>query len=312
MNLIPSSLVSKLLISHIGMSENGVAVQDADDIFLYHNDAFAHMFGFSGWSMVGQRFDDLLAWMFAHQRGVNIDWPSMESWKSYVHSRRRSAPLRRFEVDLIDGRWLLMTEQIVPGGGMIMLCSDITHQKAVEYALRQAQTDLQSLALTDELTGAPNRRHLLQQFEKERKRCGRYQQPLCFAMLDLDHFKSVNDRFGHPAGDAVLKHFATFLRQHLRTTDVIGRIGGEEFAIVLPNTELEEALLVLRRILAALNGERLHLFVPDFGYTFSCGVVQRPNDTAADCQWMLSCADRALYQAKAAGRNSVVPYSHRS
>lgn len=308
MDLMPSNALSQLLIRYIGLSENGVAVLNNDNVFLFHNPAFTDMFGFNQHSMIGRHFDDMMTWMFFHRSGANIKWPTLESWLEHVHSRHRSAPSRSFEVDLLDGRWLLLNEQIQPGGEMIMICTDITRQKQVEYALKDAQANLERLALTDELTGISNRRHFMQRLSQEVERSRRYDYPVCLAMLDLDNFKTVNDRFGHPAGDEVLKHFTTFLRTKLRSADNLGRLGGEEFSILLPETKLDDALRLVRRISASLKGKQMESVAPGFTYTFSGGIAQLIDDASADCNWMLAAADKALYRAKTGGRNKVVAY----
>ncbi|GAB3244819.1 GGDEF domain-containing protein [Chitinimonas naiadis] len=297
-----------LLMQAIALSENGLMVLDRDNRFIFTNPSSAAMFGFEGQSLLGQTHEDLMRWMYVNRRGTRIQWPTVESWLDYVHSRHRSASFRSFEVDLLDGRWLLVTEQICPGGEMIMLCSDITRQKDTEQALRVAQADLERLALTDELTSLPNRRNFLQQLRQEFAKSVRHGWPLCLAMLDLDHFKKVNDRYGHAAGDEVLKHFAQFMRQRLRVGDVVGRLGGEEFGILLPETELEDALLVLNRAAGQLAEERLDQVAEGFGYAFSGGLVQRLDHAGLDCSGLLVLADQALYDAKAAGRRQIRPY----
>jgi diguanylate cyclase (GGDEF)-like protein len=308
MESMPSEALSNLLMHQFRVSETGIAALDAHNVFLFNNAAFADMFGFSGQSMQGLSHDDMMAWVFQNRVGPIIGCPTLEGWLAHVQSRLRSATFRRFEVDLHDGRWLLVTEQVHPTGELMMLCSDITQQKKVEFALKQTQSDLERLALTDELTAIPNRRHFLQQLGQEFTRARRHGHPLCLAMLDLDHFKRVNDRFGHLGGDEVLKHFATFLRQQLRSGDILGRLGGEEFAILLPETQIEDALCVLRRIGTELGAQRMDLVAPGFAYTFSGGIVEMPDDTGIDYSWMLASADKALYDAKSSGRNRITPF----
>ena len=297
--------LSAILLRNADGSDNGIAMLDAGNIFLYHNQAFARMFGFPDDTMVGKHYDDMMIWAYTHRCGPLIEAASIEEWLCYVHTRQRSARFRSFEVDLIDGRWLLITEQVNAGGEMVVMCTDITRQKETEFELKHAHAELRRLALTDELTGIPNRRQFFPQFDVELERAVRYGYPLCLAILDLDHFKHVNDRHGHAAGDVVLRHFADFLGQRLRAADMVGRLGGEEFAVLLPQTGIEEALFVLRRVVEQLAGEAVDAVAPGFTYTFSGGVAAAGNAQPDTPQRLLACADRALYQAKSGGRNRI-------
>ncbi|MFK0096154.1 diguanylate cyclase [Pseudomonas sp. NPDC090592] len=163
---------------------------------------------------------------------------------------------------------------------------------------------LKARMVRDSLTGLYNHTHILQLLEDCSFRARREQQPLSFAMLDIDHFKKINDRHGHPMGDRVIKSLALFLKQRLRKTDFIGRYGGEEFAIVMPNTALDAAHKVLDEIRRRF-AEILYPAQPrDLQCTFSAGVVQL--DEGLDALTMASAADEALYRAKHAGRNCVV------
>ena len=161
---------------------------------------------------------------------------------------------------------------------------------------------LKARMVRDSLTGLYNHTHILQLLEDCSFRARREQQPLSFAMLDIDHFKKINDRHGHPMGDRVIKSLALFLKQRL--TDFIGRYGGEEFAIVMPNTALEAAHKVLDEIRRRFADIIYPAQPQDLQCTFSAGVVQM--DEGLDALTMASAADEALYRAKHAGRNCVV------
>ena len=308
MQELPSAALSQLLLRDALLSENGIAVLDANDHVIFHNPAFAIQFGFSGESLLGNNYLQLMERVFRQGNGAHRDGLPLASWLDQIQRQHRSTRFRSFELELADGHWLTLSEQLHDGGELVMQASDITHHKQTELELMQAQSDLERLAHTDDLTGIPNRRYFLQLLEAELVRTRRYRHPLCLAMLDLDHFKRVNDSHGHAAGDQVLRHFTQFLRAHLRAVDVVGRLGGEEFAILLPETGLESALFVLRRTMALLAQSTLDEVEPGFQYTFSAGVValDEPNDV--DSSWLLASADTALYQAKNAGRNRVLAF----
>jgi diguanylate cyclase (GGDEF)-like protein len=305
----PPEALSELLMRDIVLSENGIAVLDPGNVFLFHNQAFARMFGFGGQSMTGRNYDDMMTLLYQQGNGPRVEAPTLDAWLAHVHSRQRSAPFRSFEVDMVDGRWVLLSEQLHPDGEVVMLCTDITRQKHIELDLVKAHAALERLAHTDELTGMSNRRHFLQLLETELARARRYRHPLSLAMLDLDHFKRVNDGYGHPAGDEVLKHFAGFLHRQLRTIDVVGRLGGEEFAVLLPETRRDDAVFVLDRAVALLARETVELVAPGFRYTFSGGVATADTPAQAESQWLLASADHALYQSKTGGRNRVTPFA---
>lgn len=159
MNLVPSEVASQVLLDAITMSANGLAVLNPDNTILFHNSTFAEMFKFVEKTMVGRHFDEVMTWAYINRKSLNIEFNSLQEWLNYVHKMQRSNQYRQFEVDLVDGRWLLISEQTHANGSLIILCSDITKQKQTELALRDAQAELQRLALTDELTGLANRRY---------------------------------------------------------------------------------------------------------------------------------------------------------
>ncbi|WP_213879638.1 PleD family two-component system response regulator [Pseudomonas sp. dw_358] len=163
--------------------------------------------------------------------------------------------------------------------------------------------NLKARMVRDSLTGLYNHTHILQLLEDCSFRARREGKPLCFAMLDIDYFKQVNDSHGHPMGDRVIKSLSLFLKQRLRKTDFIGRYGGEEFAIVMPDTDLEAAQQVLDEIRERFADIHYPAQPRDFNCTFSAGVAQL--DAGFDGVNMASRADAALYRAKAAGRNRV-------
>jgi len=304
--------LQEVMEHHIRFTENAIAIFDPDGNFVFHNQAFVNTFGLEAESMTGWHSDDWLTWMYVHRGGVNIEWDSLEAWLNYVRSVTRSKPFRRFETDLIDGRWLLVSEQTYSSGHLVLHCADITLQKKTERDLKEALATIKHIAQTDELTNLPNRRYVLSRFHEELLRAARYRHELCIGILDIDHFKRVNDKYGHPVGDAVLRHFSTFLRTHLRAQDIVGRLGGEEFVVIFPETKLADAMFVLNRIIDMLHTECMVEIAPDIRYTFSGGLAS--TDTGAgqteDSDLLLANADNALYQAKNGGRNKIVCTPH--
>jgi len=170
---------------------------------------------------------------------------------------------------------------------------------------------LAKLAHTDPLTGLINRRGFVEIYTSEISRARRYKRSLVVAMMDLDHFKNINDRYGHAGGDAVLKSFASIARAALRTHDVICRYGGEEFCVLMPETKMRGAMRVAERARDAIEKMNVMHEGEPIAVTVSIGVASAFEDDDEDCteEALLERADKALYRAKAAGRNCVVSYS---
>jgi diguanylate cyclase (GGDEF)-like protein len=163
---------------------------------------------------------------------------------------------------------------------------------------------LRELATTDPLTGLFNRRAFMDRAEAEWARHVRYKHPLGCVMIDVDHFKEVNDNHGHAAGDAVLQHVGALIRASLRTTDLSARIGGDEFVALMPDTTLDGAYALGERLLMRLFGRPLTGLGREVRVTLSIGVAT--SDGAETLDALFAHADRALYQAKQTGRGCVV------
>jgi len=174
-----------------------------------------------------------------------------------------------------------------------------------ERTLLVQQEDLRKSSLTDALTGLHNRRYLNERLEEECAKSDRYGHELCFMMVDLDHFKGVNDRFGHPVGDRALIQLAKILSAAVRSTDMVARFGGEEFCIVLTGTPEEMAFETADRIRKMVEDE---VFLPeadDRDVTMSAGVASY-RKVGGGMENLLKVADDALYEAKLSGRNKVI------
>ena len=169
---------------------------------------------------------------------------------------------------------------------------------------RQLEAELKILATTDSLTGLNNRRHLLETGSRMMQSFRRYQRPLALLMLDIDHFKKINDTYGHAAGDLVLVQLADVLRSVLRAADLCGRFGGEEFVCLLPETSVSEALILAERLRARLAEQAVCSEAGAILFTVSIGVsVAMPEDISID--QLIHRADMALYEAKKSGRNRI-------
>lgn len=169
---------------------------------------------------------------------------------------------------------------------------------------RLMEDDLRRSAYTDLLTGLPNRRAMLLRFSQEAARAARRKQKFGIAVFDIDHFKQINDTCGHYVGDAVLKHMAEALSTVKRTEDALGRIGGEEFLVLLPQHEREQSIAAAERLRRAVEAAQPHQDVPVPAATVSGGVAIYPDD-GEDWDRLFMAADRRLYRAKRAGRNRV-------
>jgi len=260
------------------------------------NERCAALFGVPLDEVVGQRTRDY--YVVPEERDRIMDVVAERGQLDSVLVRLKERGGREF--------WAEMSARIVELDGQ--RCSlvgifDVTAQKDLEDRLR-------TLATLDSLTGAANRRHFVELAQREHERSLRAGSPLALCLLDVDHFKNINDQYGHAAGDQVLSALAAAARGALRSSDVLGRLGGEEFAILLPDTELAGALLVAERVreaVAAIEvraGEMRGAGVAgSIHVTISLGVAERRGDEAIEP--LLKRADRALYAAKDSGRDRV-------
>lgn len=286
-----------------------VAVYDQDDRLRFANAAFR-----AAWHIAEEEhplWPDLMRRNFAARRGTVIAAEDFEAWLRSVTGRRGKTGFRAFETDLHDGRWLWMTETMHADGWMLCVASDITSLRPDERELRQARDMAIKASETDDLTGIASRRFVMSKLDALVKTTsaappaptGQIASVGCIAVLDIDNFKYINDRFGHSIGDAVLKNFAATIQRLVRKTDVLGRVGGEEFVLVLPNTTTWEAEAILSRMLTEVRQSRPVREQASFRYTFSAGLAgARAGDDPAD---LYRRADLALYAAKMRGRDQI-------
>jgi diguanylate cyclase (GGDEF)-like protein len=178
--------------------------------------------------------------------------------------------------------------------------------KQIGVSLERARLfqEVQSLALTDPLTGLQNRRSLFELGRVEFARAQRMKRPFCCMMLDLDHFKQVNDEYGHLVGDQVLQEFAKRCNASVREVDLVGRYGGEELIILLPETDRETSLQVAERLRNSVAAAPIRVFDKEIIVTVSMGVASQDENTT-DLETLIARADQAMYIAKHKGRDRV-------
>lgn len=297
-NVLGMILVPDQLAALYDATQVLVAAYDSFDRLRYANAAFRSAFFLAPGEEV--TWAEIMRRNHAERRGTVIAAPDFDAWLVSTSSRRGKVPYRAFETDLYDGRWLLMTEGVSASGWMLCIASDITALREDGRDVRQARDRAIKEAQTDDLTGIANRRFITARVD-DMLSPGALGGALC--VLDLDNFKYINDLVGHLAGDAVLRDFAARINGLIRRKDCFGRIGGEEFVLVLPQTAAEEAVLIVERMLSLVRQSRPLPQWPDFAYTFSAGIATGgPGTTFTD---LYGRADRALYMAKMSGRNRI-------
>lgn len=161
---------------------------------------------------------------------------------------------------------------------------------------------VQALAISDSLTDVFSRRYLLERFGEEIERSRKFKYNFAFLMVDIDNFKNYNDRYGHLVGDAILREVSRTIKENIRQIDLVGRYGGEEFSIILSETDRDKAIFAAERIRQAIESKRVKVYDENLAVTVSIGLAIFPEDTP-DAQALIDKADEALYKAKQAGRN---------
>ncbi|MDD9938345.1 MAG: diguanylate cyclase [Myxococcales bacterium] len=182
--------------------------------------------------------------------------------------------------------------------------------KRMHDRINEAKQKLSVVAVQDELTSLYNYRYLHTRLGEEFKRAERYREPLACVMVDIDHFKQVNDRHGHDAGDGILREVAARLIRAVREIDVVARYGGEEFLLVLPRTNFSGALAVAERVWRAVGSEPMSTPSGPKKISISLGVAVYPSRDIKNKDQLLKASDRALHQAKHEGRNRICVFQH--
>nr|WP_136251501.1 sensor domain-containing diguanylate cyclase [Ningiella ruwaisensis] len=182
---------------------------------------------------------------------------------------------------------------------------DMTDQAMSKERVEKLNDELEVISRVDDLTGLFNRRYWQERFEREYKLTIRNKKPISVLILDIDHFKQVNDTHGHQAGDQVIKSLAMLIKKATRETDICGRYGGEEFVVLLPDTTTETARIVGERIRKVSQRYLVKHEQVEINFTISAGIAQFDSKYTRPLMW-LEAADQALYRAKESGRNCVL------
>lgn len=283
----------------------GLTVTNAGGRFEFVNSAYARMFGYEPADLIGKNPQDVT--LPEDRAALNEQREMRQAGKATTYESRLLRVDGSVAPVLITG---VPRERHGKYAGAIAVITDLTEQKRVEDELRRAKAQLlaanqkleqalereKRLARTDELTGVANRRYLFELAEAKFTVALRYQQPLSAILFDIDHFKKINDTFGHATGDQVLAQVVKTVSAELRNADLIGRYGGEEFVVLLPMTNAAQAYALAERI-------RLKVAANVFA-TISLGIAElahvSPPDTIED---VFNRADEAMYRAKQSGRN---------
>lgn len=286
----------KLLVSALEAVPNGIVITDPKASIEWVNPAFETLTGYHREEVSGRRPAELVKSGLQDQPFYEAMWQTIlagQTWRGEVINKKRDGSLYHEELTIAP---------VLDASGQLRhfvgIKQDISERKRMEANLKQ-------LARTDPLTGLANRRHFLGMLEQEAARQKRFDEPAsALLMFDLDHFKQVNDSHGHAAGDAVLRRFAELMRAGLRKTDQAGRLGGEEFAILLVGADFTGALEFAERLREQVEADEIVFDGRKLRITVSIGVTRLcKSDASVDTA--LARADAALYQAKAKGRNRV-------
>ncbi|BCD99537.1 diguanylate cyclase [Marinagarivorans cellulosilyticus] len=189
-----------------------------------------------------------------------------------------------------------------------LIIYDVTEVAANRLQLQRANSKLHIISQTDGLTGLLNRKHWEEGLLHEFKRYQRYKHTCSLLMFDIDHFKRINDTYGHPAGDEVIRQTAAVVKDCVRDIDICGRYGGEEFTIILVDTNAEGATIVAERLRKSIEANTVYYDEHVINFTISLGVAEIHDQITTPVEW-IDASDRGLYRAKRAGRNQTQIYS---
>ncbi|MEP1446527.1 MAG: diguanylate cyclase [Paraglaciecola sp.] len=287
----------------LSVSQDGYAIFSAEDKLIGCNQAYADFMCMDLEPIIGQSFSQLMRLAHEKKQGPYIETKDMESWLTNAQNKRRSQEFRLFEVDHTNGSWYLISEQTLPSGEVLLQAKSLCAQKDIERKLSEHIHELTDLALTDELTRIANRRSFIGSVKSEINLYKRNHHTFTFCLLDIDYFKKINDTFGHQVGDTVLRQLCSLVSGTLREYDLFGRIGGEEFGVLLRNTQATEAYDIMNRLRDKVMNSAFNTPSTPVNITLSIGLVE--SWMKCSFELLYSQSDIALFRAKKNGRNQV-------
>jgi diguanylate cyclase (GGDEF)-like protein len=241
---------------------------------------------------------------------ATLGTPSFTTWEQrpYLLRFKNYQPITGLEDFMYQNTTLMPLKGL--SGGIEQICLiiyDVTDVATNRLQLQAANQELQRLSSTDRLTGLFNRGHWEEMLRQEYARHRRYDRNAALVMFDIDHFKKINDSYGHQAGDAVIQQTAELVRQSMRDADIAGRYGGEEFVVLLPDTDSEGAVTFAERLRQSIEAHQVVYEGNSIRFTVSLGIADLSRPTSGHAQ-LIERADNALYKSKSAGRNQVSLY----
>jgi diguanylate cyclase (GGDEF)-like protein len=291
------------LLAGLWDGQAGICLCDENDIVRCVNPAYRNAF-FPDLPDTPTEFVVALAEAIAAGRGIKLESMPLDVFVPRVRKRRRTGDERyNFSVDMTDGKWWWVNDYRLPNGYTLVVATDISGLKNEEFRLREAHAAAVKAAETDFLTGIPNRRSGMAHAEAALEEFRANRLKLTVAVVDIDHFKAINDTYGHVLGDEVLLHFTRALTARLGVQDHVCRLGGEEFLLVMPDTPAGRAAARLEQFMAELEPLKVGPGHPDIVYSFSAGLASA--QLGEDLRSLLGRADLALYEAKANGRRQI-------